>query len=266
MDADDHSLPFRIEKQVAYLASHPECVAVGSNLASMTVEGGVFRTWNQPLSHAAIDGQYLNGKPGAIAHATAVVRKDAADRIGGYREGYLAAEDMDFFLRLAEHGQLANLPEVLYHYRIVSSGMWHSYTTEALFHTCRAAIEAHYRRGMPAPWFLFWQAGIHLLELRKFSLGWAYLRPAMLRFLAVGEVNHWRSLGGGLFPPATSKRPLNLPHRAGRALGRRAISALGQFFVMSRRAVLFPHRKLRTPHLDHGSKNQHPAAARERVL
>jgi glycosyltransferase involved in cell wall biosynthesis len=171
MDADDHSLPFRIEKQVAYLASHPECVAVGSNLASMTVEGGVFRTWNQPLSHAAIDGQYLNGKPGAIAHATAVVRKDAADRIGGYREGYLAAEDMDFFLRLAEHGQLANLPEVLYHYRIVSSGMWHSYTTEALFHTCRAAIEAHYRRGMPAPWFLFWQAGIHLLELRKFSLG-----------------------------------------------------------------------------------------------
>jgi hypothetical protein len=37
---------------------------------------------------------------------------------GGYREAYLRAEDYDLWLRLAEHGKLANLPDPLIEYRL----------------------------------------------------------------------------------------------------------------------------------------------------
>ncbi len=47
-----------------------------------------------------------------------MVRRDAALLIGGYREQFDVAEDYDFWLRLSEVGDLANLPEFLYYWRV----------------------------------------------------------------------------------------------------------------------------------------------------
>jgi hypothetical protein len=44
-------------------------------------------------------------------------RTEAVRAIGGYREEYLTCEDMDLYLRLAEIGRLANLPDILLLYR-----------------------------------------------------------------------------------------------------------------------------------------------------
>jgi GT2 family glycosyltransferase len=46
-----------------------------------------------------------------------MMRREAVDRVGGYRERYKHVEDLDLFLRLAEVGRLHNLPEVLLKYR-----------------------------------------------------------------------------------------------------------------------------------------------------
>jgi GT2 family glycosyltransferase len=45
------------------------------------------------------------------------MRADALRKIGGYREQFVVAQDLDLFLRLAEVGRLANLPEVLLRWR-----------------------------------------------------------------------------------------------------------------------------------------------------
>jgi hypothetical protein len=57
-------------------------------------------------------------------HSTVMMRRDAMDRVGGYRDAFSAAEDYDLWLRLAEVGRVRNLPRKLAHYR-----MWPGSTT-----------------------------------------------------------------------------------------------------------------------------------------
>src|SRR5690606_20512834 len=52
-----------------------------------------------------------------IAHPTVMFRATASAQIQGYHEEFVHAEDIDFFLRLGEAGELANIPEVLLKYR-----------------------------------------------------------------------------------------------------------------------------------------------------
>jgi GT2 family glycosyltransferase len=47
-----------------------------------------------------------------------MMRREAARRIGGFREPFPMGEDFDFLLRLSEIGTMANLAERLYVYRL----------------------------------------------------------------------------------------------------------------------------------------------------
>lgn len=49
--------------------------------------------------------------------ATTMMRREAALRVGGFREPFRIGEDFDFLLRLGEIGKTANLPAILYLYR-----------------------------------------------------------------------------------------------------------------------------------------------------
>lgn len=149
MDADDRCLPGRFAPQVAYLWSHPDCVAVGTQMMLIDPEGQPLRPFIGALAHADIDAAHLVGKGGAIAHATAAMRKAAVLRVGGYRAQFPHAEDIDLFLRLAEVGSLANLPDILYEYRQHLDSICHSHTV-AQRSSCRRAVdEARLRRRLP---------------------------------------------------------------------------------------------------------------------
>ena len=116
MDADDIALPQRFERQIAYLRGHPECVLLGSRVMLVDPEGLPIRPWCHQLEHADIDAAHLNrGWP--VVHPAVMMRTDAVRRVGAYRDKYNTLEDLDLFLRLAEVGKLANLPEILLHYR-----------------------------------------------------------------------------------------------------------------------------------------------------
>ena len=45
------------------------------------------------------------------------MRRQAFERVGGYREGTYRWEDIDLFLRLDREGPVLVLPEALYRYR-----------------------------------------------------------------------------------------------------------------------------------------------------
>src|SRR5205814_9129619 len=68
------------------------------------------------MTHEALDAALLR-KGWPVVHPAVMMRREAVLAIGGYSEKYPTNQDHDLFLRLAEHGKLANLPDVLLQYR-----------------------------------------------------------------------------------------------------------------------------------------------------
>ena len=118
-DADDEMLPDRIERQVAWLDAHPECVAVSARSIIVDAEGRPSRIAGRWFTHEDVDRWLLNGHGGAFGGESAMFRGEAARRVGGYAPHLqTTGEDHDLWLRLAEVGQLAVLPQVLTLYRV----------------------------------------------------------------------------------------------------------------------------------------------------
>lgn len=117
MDADDIAMPDRFEKQIAYLRSHPNCVAVGSRAMNIDPYGMTLLPRDVKLTHEEIDAELMQGKGGAMIHPSVMMRRDAVIAAGKYRHEYNTLEDLDLFLRLAERGELANLADTLLNYR-----------------------------------------------------------------------------------------------------------------------------------------------------
>jgi glycosyltransferase involved in cell wall biosynthesis len=117
MDADDVSRRDRLERQLDYLIEHPECVAVGTAVDEVDPEGRPIRSLDICLVHEEIESRLLGGDGRALVHGSALYRRDALLKIGGYREGFIGGEDTDLHLRLAENGRLANISDYLYFYR-----------------------------------------------------------------------------------------------------------------------------------------------------
>jgi glycosyltransferase involved in cell wall biosynthesis len=118
MDADDISLPHRFQTQLDYLQQNSECMAVGSWVEVMDPAGWPIRVWRYRENHEQIDEDNLGRVTGpGLAHGTVMIRTDALRQVGGYREEYAGVEDWELWLRLAEMGKLANIPEVLVRYR-----------------------------------------------------------------------------------------------------------------------------------------------------
>ncbi len=151
MDGDDVSEPERLALQVEFLDAHPDVVAVGCQVLWTDPDGAALRRNHHPLEHEEIDELLLRGEGWAIQHATCVIRKNALDRIGGYREEFLFSEDLDLLLRLAEVGRMANLPGVLYRYRQHGRSICHAKRKDQKVYHDRILEEAFARRGIEAP-------------------------------------------------------------------------------------------------------------------
>jgi glycosyltransferase involved in cell wall biosynthesis len=156
MDADDISMPDRFEKQVAYLRSHPECILVGSRILTIDPFGSPLYEPRHKLVHDAIDAELLAGVGWAVVHPASMMVRDHITAVGGYRPEMEPSEDLDLFLRLSERGKIANLPEVLLHYRQHVKSVNHTRYEEQNKATRRIVTEAYHRRGiaLPTDWTL----------------------------------------------------------------------------------------------------------------
>jgi len=151
MDADDVALPRRFEKQVAYLRQHPDCVVVGTDAMQVDAAGWPMGRLRVPLAHEEIEASLLEGRGEALCHPAAMFRRDALVSVGGYRKECELAEDVDVYLRLAEVGRLANLPDVLLRYRRHFTSVTASRQTEHGEALRRGLQSAYRRRGVPPP-------------------------------------------------------------------------------------------------------------------
>ena len=117
MDSDDVALLERLRRQVDYMESHPECVGLGAAVRIVGPDLMPMGDEYKALDHETIDCQALAGDGAAIRQPVAMFRAEALRAIGGYREECFTHEDLDLYLRLAEIGHLANLPDILLLYR-----------------------------------------------------------------------------------------------------------------------------------------------------
>jgi glycosyltransferase involved in cell wall biosynthesis len=151
MDADDISMAARFGKQVEHMRKNPGCVAVGSKILLIDADGWPICEMCQQRTHKEIDEVNLRAGGAAINHPSVMYRREAVLKVGGYRQEMIYAEDLDLWLRLAEVGELYNLPEVLVHYRMHAQSISHARAIEQRHKWCRAVADARKRRGAPSP-------------------------------------------------------------------------------------------------------------------
>lgn len=153
MDADDIALPHRFEKQVEFLTTHPDHVAVGGCIEVIDDDDNSLCLWCNQQTHEEIDAIMINPiNTGltVVSHPAVMYRRDAVLAVGKYRKEIKHAEDLDLFLRLTENGgKLANLSSVLLKYRLHLSSVCHQHF-EIMWNSGQIAVrEARFRRGLP---------------------------------------------------------------------------------------------------------------------
>ncbi len=191
IDADDIALPGRLEDQLQFLRGHPEVVLVGSRVLLMDPDGLPIREMCTERTHQEIDQAHLHGG-WPVVHPAVMMRTASVKALGGYRTQYDALEDFDLFLRLAETGALANLPQVLLHYRQHLGSVTHRKTQRQS--ELRKAIlqETYQRRGLPEqPGPTAETQPKRPYQQHRFW-AWAALKSG---YVATGASTHWPRCG-----------------------------------------------------------------------
>lgn len=225
LDADDICLPERFEKQVAFLNSSPKHLVVGGWVELMNAAGKLIGVVKSPTSHDDIDCAHLKGLT-SICHPATIIRKSAVIAAGYYNEELGPAEDLDLWLRLAEVGRVANLPEVILRYRLHSGSLSEAKGKQQQELAQRACISASRRRGIEAQFEAVdhWRPTNDKNSIHKFALKhgwsawnhghtktwWAYARQAMR--LQPFAASSWRLLVFGFLRKPREQTDSEIEH------------------------------------------------------
>jgi glycosyltransferase involved in cell wall biosynthesis len=109
-DADDWSLPGRLERQLAVLDGRPEVAVVGARMREVAPSGDELRP-RTAFAAGDVNRALLRFNP--IPNSVAAFRRQAALEVGGYDPRHRFAMDHDLWLRLADRHVVVALDEVL---------------------------------------------------------------------------------------------------------------------------------------------------------
>ena len=138
MDADDISAPDRAEKEVAFLATHPDIDVVSATLTEFVDEpDNIVCIKRIPLAHADIVDRAKRWNP--INHAATALRKSSALAVGGY-QAFPRHEDYYLWIRMLNAGfRFASIDQTLINVRISGDAL----ERRRSFPTVLAATQFH---------------------------------------------------------------------------------------------------------------------------
>src|SRR3954447_22393446 len=109
-DADDWSLPERLERQLETLESDPSLGVVGCRMRELDEHG---RPRNSRIRFAVGDVTEALVRFNMIPGTAAAIRREVALAVGGFDPAFTAAQDYDLWLRIADHHRVVCLPDEL---------------------------------------------------------------------------------------------------------------------------------------------------------
>lgn len=114
-EADDISMPQRIEHQLSFMEQHPEVSLCGGYLECFN-ESGVIGIRKYPDDDENLRRLIFRYAP--VAQPAAIIRKSCLDAMGPYAVQYVPADDLEMTLRLGAVYKMSNLPEIVLKFRI----------------------------------------------------------------------------------------------------------------------------------------------------
>ncbi len=111
-DADDISLPERLEKQLEFLERYNNITLLGTAVKIIDEKGIYIHTRKYPIDYSSIRKFIKKDNP--FSHGSVMFRRKCFLEMGGYREIFFIAQDYDLWLRFAEKYEVANLSTPLY--------------------------------------------------------------------------------------------------------------------------------------------------------
>lgn len=111
-DADDISLPNRLELQLEFLEKHPEVALIGTGVYVINENG---ETVEKRIMHPNPKKSLLKGN--RFIHGSVMFRKSVVDELGAYNELFKNSEDYELWLRISQKYEVNNLIQPLYKLR-----------------------------------------------------------------------------------------------------------------------------------------------------
>jgi glycosyltransferase involved in cell wall biosynthesis len=115
-DADDISLPERLELQAQFLDSHPQIGALYTAVEFISDKGIVLGEDHPPEDHESLKALLLVNN--FMHHSSLMTRLSLIKAVGGYDETKRYAEDYDLWWKLSRLSRLSTLPQILLRRRL----------------------------------------------------------------------------------------------------------------------------------------------------
>ena len=139
-DADDISLPNRLEEQLRFFEQHPETVLLGTGIYIIDEDGK--RRGKRILKDYPGRNEFQGNW---FSHGSAMFRRDIVRGLGGYNELFKYSQDYELWLRIAKKHleQIRGLPQVLYMLRFHDENLQFTNRTEGVLYRLLALRMSH---------------------------------------------------------------------------------------------------------------------------
>lgn len=165
IDADDIALPNRLERQIEFVRANPDLKVASCLAYYINAQGDRVGKSFHDLTTREAYARYLRKNLAiGILHPGAVINRIELNEVGGYRQEYGPANDIDLWARLSERGALILVQEeYLMEYRVHEA----SETAQDFEHSrlkyqwARDSMRAR-RKGQPEPrWEAYVDGRLH---------------------------------------------------------------------------------------------------------
>ena len=132
-DGGDRSLAGRLAHQLAVLRKRPDVVLTACGTRTLGPEGEVLiEAHGGPNLQRDLLSDSVEAIRGPSHHGAVMFRRSAYTDVGGYREQFRVAQDLDLWRRMAETGRCEGTPEVLYEAQLRKGAISHLHRDEQL--------------------------------------------------------------------------------------------------------------------------------------
>lgn len=119
MDADDVSMPTRLEEQYKILKQYPKVAIVGTDIIVVNKKGIQVSTREYPTSDVAMKKIMYRYSP--FAHPVVMFRKNVFEEFGGYDTKLVPCEDIDLWFKIGSKYKFKSIHKSLLQYTLINT-------------------------------------------------------------------------------------------------------------------------------------------------